>query len=128
VFDGGDKPGAAMEAARVRRLIFLSNFGVLNETAPDLRWEVMMPFARFKIRHLLRDHVAAIAEVRRYDLDWTFVRPLILTDGPATGHYRIDADGIPRGGLKISRADVADFMLRQVEDDVFVGQLPAIAC
>jgi putative NADH-flavin reductase len=117
----------AMDAAGVRRLIFLSNFGVLGETAPDLRWAIMMPFARFKIRHLLRDHAAAIAEVRRYDLDWTFVRPLILTDGPRTGQYRIDVDGLPRGGLTISRADVADFMARQVADREYIGRLPAIA-
>jgi sirohydrochlorin ferrochelatase len=87
----------------------------------------MRPFARFKIRHLLRDHVAAIEEVRRHDLDWTFVRPLILTDGLLTGRYRVAVEGLPRGGLKISRADVADFMARQVGDDEFVRQLPAIA-
>ena len=39
----------------VPRLVFLSNFGVLHEAAPDLRWAVMMPFARFKIRNL-REH------------------------------------------------------------------------
>jgi putative NADH-flavin reductase len=117
----------AMEASGVRRLVFLSNFGVLSEAAPDLRWAIMMPFARFKIRHLLRDHVAAIDEVRRRDVDWTFVRPMILTDGPMTGRYRVNPDGLPRGGLNISRADVADFMARQIGDDEFVGRLPSIA-
>jgi putative NADH-flavin reductase len=118
---------SAMDSSGVRRLVFLSNFGVLSEAAPDLRWAVMMPFARFRIRHLLRDHVAAIDEVRRHDLDWTFVRPLILTDGPLTGRYRIAVEGLPPGGLNISRADVADFMARQVTDDEFVRRLPAIA-
>jgi putative NADH-flavin reductase len=118
---------AAMDAQGVRRLVFLSNFGVLDEPAPDLRWAVMMPFARWRIRHLLRDHKAAVEEIRRHDVDWTLVRPMILTDGPWTGQYRVVADGLPRGGMRISRADVADFMLTQVGSDKYVGRAPAIA-
>ncbi len=111
----------------MRRLVFLSNFGVLHEAAPDLRWAVLMPFARLRIRNLLRDHAAALEEIRRHDLDWTLVRPLILTDGPWTGRYRVVAEGLPRGGFTISRADVADFMLQQVGSAEYVGGLPAIA-
>jgi putative NADH-flavin reductase len=54
--------------------------------------------------------------LRRSDLAWTAVRPPRLTDGPRTGVYRI-ADGRNlRRGLRISRADVAEFMLRAVDD------------
>jgi hypothetical protein len=55
------------------------------------------------------------------------VRPLVLTDGPWTGHYRIALEGLPVGGTHIARADVADFMLRQVSSDRYVHKIPAIA-
>lgn len=49
-------------------------------------------------------------------LDWTLVRPPQLTDRPYTGTYRIKQGALPAFGFKISRADVADFMLRSVHD------------
>lgn len=52
------------------------------------------------------------------DLDWTMVRPPELTDKPYTGKYRAREGHLPRFGFKISRADVADFMLRAVENHV----------
>jgi putative NADH-flavin reductase len=49
-------------------------------------------------------------------LDWTMVRPPELTDKPYTGRYRVREGHLPRFGFKISRADVADFMIRSVEN------------
>ena len=50
------------------------------------------------------------------DLDWTMVRPPQLTDKPYTGKYRVREGHLPRFGFKISRADVADFMIKAVEN------------
>jgi putative NADH-flavin reductase len=44
----------------------------------------------------------------------------MLTDGPARGHYRIDADALPRNGARISRADVADFMMLQLTNPQWI--------
>lgn len=49
-------------------------------------------------------------------LDWTLVRPPQLTDKPYTGNYRVREGHLPPFGIKISRADVADFMLKAVEN------------
>ena len=49
------------------------------------------------------------------NLDWTIVRPPELTDKPYTGKYRVREGHLPHFGFKISRADVADFMLKAVE-------------
>jgi len=49
-------------------------------------------------------------------LDWTMVRPPQLTQKPYTGKYRVRESGLPVLGFKISRADVADFMLRAAGD------------
>lgn len=49
-------------------------------------------------------------------LDWTMVRPPQLTDRPFTGKYRVQEGHLPLLGLKISRADVADYMIQAVEN------------
>jgi putative NADH-flavin reductase len=49
-------------------------------------------------------------------LDWTLVRPPQLTNKPYTGKYRVLEGRLPRFGIKISRADVADFMVRSAEN------------
>jgi hypothetical protein len=55
------------------------------------------------------------------------VRPLALTNGPFTGRYRIVTEGLPPGGIRIARADVADFMLRLATTDDHLNCAPAIA-
>lgn len=65
--------------------------------------------------------------IRNSSLDWTLVRPGFLTWGVRTGRYRAMIDPASwRNGL-ISRADVADFLVAQVESDVFVRQGPILA-
>jgi putative NADH-flavin reductase len=49
-------------------------------------------------------------------LDWTMVRPPELIDKPYTGKYRVREGYLPRFGFRISRADVADFMIKAVEN------------
>lgn len=53
---------------------------------------------------------------RKSELDWTIVRPPRLTDKPRTGKYRVQEGRLPRFGFTISRADVADFMIKAGEN------------
>jgi putative NADH-flavin reductase len=55
---------------------------------------------------------------RESELDWTIVRPPRLTNKPYTGKYRVREGHLPRLGFTISRADVANFMLKAVENHV----------
>jgi len=64
--------------------------------------------------------------VRTSKLDWVIVRPVILTNGPKTNAYRALVD--PRHwtcGL-ISREDVADFLVKQIDDDIFLHKTPVL--
>jgi uncharacterized protein YbjT (DUF2867 family) len=64
--------------------------------------------------------------IRSSGLDWTIVRPGLLTNGPATGRYRVLT--VPqdwRFGM-ISRADVADFLVRQVDDRARINATPLL--
>lgn len=57
---------------------------------------------------------------------WIIVRPGFLTNGPHTGRYRALTDLRGIHGGKISRADVADFVLAQAKSPKFIGQTPLI--
>lgn len=114
----------AMERRGVRRLLLLSALGVgqsRRDAPAAFRWFV----APILLRTTFADRADAEDVVRRSRLDWTIVRPLWLTDGPRTGRWRATMEGREvRGG--ISRADVAEFVLAQLDRREFVGQAVAI--
>ncbi len=116
-----------MQSHPVRRLIFLSNFGVLGETAQDLRGKALLFLIKRVIRHTLADHRRALDEIKGRVPEWVVVRPMVLTNKPLTGRYRIAVDGLPVRGMSIARADVADFMLRQAASNDCLYKVPAIA-
>ena len=61
-------------------------------------------------------------------LDWTIVRPSAFVDGPATGAYREGFASTEKNlALKIPRADVANFILRQLTGRNYLFQAPAIS-
>jgi putative NADH-flavin reductase len=60
-------------------------------------------------------------------LDWTMVRPPELTDKPYTGKYRVREEHLPRFGFAISRADVADFMLKAAVDQSTIGKVIGVS-
>jgi putative NADH-flavin reductase len=79
------------------------------------------------LRHVVADHSAKERIIRGSSLEWVIVRPPRLTNGARRGSYRSGVDVraisvVPR----ISRADVADFMLRQLGEDTYVRKTPAI--
>lgn len=117
----------AMQRTGVKRLICQSTLGV-GDSRPNLNflWKYVM-FGML-LRPAYADHVQQEEYVRASDLDWTIVRPSAFTDGPATGTYRrgfaADASGL---ALKISRADIAGFMLEQLTDRSYLHRAAAIS-
>ena len=114
----------AMEEAQVKRLICVTGFG-----AGDSRGRG--GFLYSAAFHLLLGRVYDDKDVqerivRRSKLDWVIVRPVILTDGPKTNAYRALVD--PRGWTCgfISRADVADFLVKQIDDGTFLHKTPVL--
>jgi putative NADH-flavin reductase len=117
----------AMQEHSVQRLVFLSNFGVLDEQPTDWRSAALLFLIKRVIRDTLTDHRRALDAIRRCDLQWTAVRPMAMTDAPASGRYRVSIDGLPVKGWRVARADVAHFMLQLLHDNRYVHQAPAVA-
>lgn len=61
------------------------------------------------------------------DILWTCVRPTYLTDKAFTEKYRVQANHCPKGGRKISRADLAHFIVKQIDSDEFIHGKPVIS-
>ena len=114
----------AMEEAQVRRLICVTGFG-----AGDSRGRGGFLYnAAFHllVGRIYDDKDVQERIVRRSKLDWVIARPVILTNGPKTSAYRALVD--PRDWTCgfISRADVADFLVKQIDDDAFLHKAPVL--
>ena len=114
----------AMEQAQVKRLICVTGFG-----AGDSRGHGGFLYnVAFHLRmgRIYDDKDVQERIVRRSKLDWVIVRPVILTSGPRTKVYRALVD--PRDWTCgfISRADVADFLVKQIDNGTFLHKTPVL--
>jgi putative NADH-flavin reductase len=115
----------AMKTAGVKRLIAVTGLG-----AGDSRGHGGMIYDSVVFPLLLK-RVYDDKDVQEWiigssELDWTIVRPGLLTNRPVTGRYRVlTAAEDWRFGI-ISRADVADFIVRQIDDRKLIGTTPLL--
>ena len=79
------------------------------------------------LRQVFADKAAQELAIYRSGLDWTIVRPPILRDGPRTSAYRLAIGVTPKGGWRVSRADVAEFIVRELGRKDYVHQTVGIA-
>ena len=114
----------AMNSANVRRLIFLSAFGV-GETFSQANWLQKIIFKTF-LRNIYADKAKAEELIHRSNLEWTLVYPVLLTDAPGKGQYIAGEKFQMKGMPKVSRADVAAFMLRLLTDNAFIRKGAAV--
>ncbi|WP_411880845.1 NAD(P)-dependent oxidoreductase [Polaromonas sp. YR568] len=116
----------AMKAAGVSRLVCITGMG-----AGDSAGHGGLVFDRLILPALLRkvyaDKDRQEAIVRDSGLDWVLVRPAVLNDKPAGHGIRALTDLSGFHGGTIARADVASFVLDQVNTDTWLGRSPLIA-
>jgi putative NADH-flavin reductase len=118
---------AGMKSTGVRRLVTLTGAGVAQpDDAPKLFNRFMSLMLNTFARDILTDSAEHARIVRGSGLACTIVRVPMLTDGPRTAQYRVGMVGID-DGPRISRADVADFMLKQLGPDATPQTAPVIS-
>ena len=117
----------AMEKTGVKRFICQSSDGVgdSKHTLPFFMKYLIVPFM---LRRAFADHEIQENYIKESQLDWIIVRPVALTDGEHTGTYQrgYTADN-KTVTFKISRADTADFMLKQLADNNYLHRTPSIS-
>jgi putative NADH-flavin reductase len=114
----------AMEGKAVQRLICVTGFGA-GDSGASVSCLQRLPF-QFVFGRAYADKSLQERMIKDSSLDWTIVRPGVLTNGRRTGRYRIlDEPAAWQNGI-ISRADVADFLVRQIEDQTYVRKAPVL--
>jgi putative NADH-flavin reductase len=80
------------------------------------------------LKEAFKDHELQEQYVKESNLDWTLVRPGAFTDGKATGNYRHGFSPDDRSTrLKISRADIAMFILMQLNSNEYLRKAPGLS-
>jgi putative NADH-flavin reductase len=115
----------SMKQKGAKRMVYLSFAGVhaSRKQLPFLFRALALPL----LANVVADHEAKEHAVKAIDLEWTIVRPALLSNGARTGRI-LSGESLHPGfrNLLISRADVADFMLRQLSDDTFLRKAPVV--
>jgi uncharacterized protein YbjT (DUF2867 family) len=117
----------AMEHAGVKRFVCQTTLGAGDSWGNlNFFWKHVM-FGWF-LKKAFLDHELQEKHILESGLDWTVVRPSAFADGEATGNYR---HGFPPDDkstkLKIARADVADFMLKQLASNQYLRKTPGLS-
>ncbi len=124
--EGTQRVIEAMNRTGVRRLVAQSTLGAGDSFQNlNLKWRFVF---RVPLRQAMADHELQEEYVRKSGLEWTIVRPAAFTDGPQTGSYQHGFSS-SKGGLQltVSRADVADFLLRQLDDDAYLQKTVSLS-
>ena len=117
----------AMQEQGVERIISLSGGGLpYEQDQPKFADKAIRFVMKVAVPKVLNDAVKHAEVLRDSDRMWTVVRGPRLTDKPKRGDYRVGWVGV-NAGTKVGRADLADFVLRLVEDTQYDGQMPFVS-
>jgi putative NADH-flavin reductase len=115
---------AAMRSQGVKRLICVTGFGA-GDSRASISCLQRLPF-QIVFGRAYDDKSLQEQLINESELDWTIARPGVLTSGPRTGHYQILSEASQwRNGI-ISRADVAEFLVRQIGDQTYIRKAPVL--
>ncbi|MGB5737125.1 MAG: SDR family oxidoreductase [Thiohalocapsa sp.] len=121
---GTERILTAMKTNGQRRLIVVTSMGVgdsIDQVAAFFR-----AIMKLTLKRVMEAKERQEQAIMASGLDWTIVRPGGLTDGPRTGSYQSGLDKSIKA-TRVSRADVADFILRELEAGDYIGQTPAVS-
>jgi putative NADH-flavin reductase len=120
----------AMKKLGVKRLIAIGTPSSIPDPKND-QPTLFINTIRETVKHTMAnafyefDRIGDI--IQKSGLDWTIVRFLQPTDDPKVGIVKHGFVGKTRLGMKTTRADIADFSLKQVTDKTYIGKMPAIS-
>jgi putative NADH-flavin reductase len=128
ISDGTKNIIRAMEKHNVKRFIVISSIGVRESKQQQkglgfLYNNFVIPYA---LKNMFQDKELQEKYIMKSSLDWTIIRPARLTNGKHTKEYRIFSSDDKNIKSKISRADVADYMIKQLTDKLNIWTEPLL--
>ncbi|MBM7421349.1 MULTISPECIES: NAD(P)-dependent oxidoreductase [Chryseobacterium] len=124
---GGQQIISAMQKANVKRLMTLTA-GAFDPTDPATQNWIIKYIVQPLFKNIYSDMQKweTVLENNK-GIDWTIIRPSRLTNGKEKGKYRVQLNHCPKGGSKINRSDLSDFIVKQINSDKYIHQKVAIA-
>ncbi|WP_062070253.1 NAD(P)-dependent oxidoreductase [Demequina sediminicola] len=117
----------AMDEAGVTRLVTLSGGGLrAAQDKPGVPDRIIRTLLKIMAGHVLADAEGHLEVLQASALQWTVARGPRLTENPGKGTYRVGWVGV-NASTQISRDDLADFLVTQVDDTTYVHQMPFIS-
>jgi putative NADH-flavin reductase len=102
----------AMQKHGLSRILYVASAGIYKEIPGFLGW-----MSQRILKNVLEDHRRAVNTILAADLDYTIARPMRLDDGDRTMQYRATEGVVPKNGKRITRSDVAHFLLTSLEEE-----------
>ena len=107
----------AMNSASIKRIVVVGASGYIDDPPQPLFLRLLQ---KYLLQNFLHNLYADMLQMERILLfagafDWTIVRPARLTNGNRTQKYRVEPETVV-GGAAISRADVADYIVKNLSD------------
>jgi len=119
---------AAMNKFRVSRLIVVATPSAsAPDDLPDFRFKALVSIIKTAMRPAYEEIVNVAQIVRDFGLAWTIVRVSILNNNPKSGKVRVGFLGRGEVGVQLSRADMAGFILDELNNGKYIKQMPAIS-
>jgi putative NADH-flavin reductase len=118
---------SAMRTYGLKKIISLSGGGLpFEKDQPKFPDKLIRFIMKVAVPKVLNDAVRHAEVLRESDREWVIVRGPRLTDEPEKGEYRVGWVGV-NASTSIGRADLADFLLTQVESDKYIHQMPFVS-
>jgi putative NADH-flavin reductase len=114
----------AMKIQGVKRLICVTGFGA-GDSRASISCLQRLPF-QIVFGRAYDDKSLQEQLIKESELDWTIARPGVLTSGPRTGQYQILSEASQWRNGTISRADIAEFLVRQIGDQTYIRKAPVL--
>jgi uncharacterized protein YbjT (DUF2867 family) len=110
----------------IRRIVLASSQGAGDD------WVRLNPLVKAfikmsNVKSSFNDHTGVDRVVRASSgIDWTLARAVALTDKPDAGPVRAAEAGTEKPGVRINRADLAQFLVQTIEDDAWIRKAPLV--
>lgn len=116
----------AMRARGIRRIVVVSALGA-GDSFPYAPFITRLLARRTNLRLSYSDHEAQEEVLTKSELDWTAVRPAILTNGTSLKPFVVSYEGRPKPALTITRALVARFLVGILDKPEFFCKMPVVS-
>ena len=126
--DGTQNLVQAMKSNDITKIISLSGGGLPfpEKDEPKFVDKMIRFIMKVAVPKILNDAIAHQEVLKQSGLDWIIVRGPRLTNEAAKGEYKVGWVGV-NSGTSLGREDLADFILKQIESEEYVHQMPFVS-